>query len=170
MLSKLFMNTRIYSLLLAIVVISSCKKPDEFPDEPVITFKSIYTELNPQGYDSKLFVILNFTDGDGDIGYNQIGYNDVIFDDPSSPYYNNFQVKTFQLINGGFVEDTTNLSARMMYITPEVKNKSLKGEIQRELPVPPNVNDTFRFEIFIYDRALHASNVVVTPDIILHTQ
>jgi len=114
---------------------------------------------------------LNFTDGDGDIGYNDVGNNLPIFDDPNSPYYNNFQVKTFHYENGVLVQDTVDLSARMQNITPEVQNKNLKGDILRELPLPPGLNnDTFHFEIFIYDRALHASNIIVTPDIILKTQ
>jgi hypothetical protein len=58
----------------------------------------------------------------------------------------------------------------MENVTPEVKNKALKGEINRELPLPPNLaNDTFRFEIFIYDRSLNSSNTIVTPDVILKT-
>jgi hypothetical protein len=165
------MNNIISIIALAFVILSSCKKPDEFPDEPVITFKSLYTEVDAQGYDDKMYVVLNFTDGDGDIGYNDIGNNDPVFDDPASPYYNNFQVRTFRYKNGAFVEDTTDLSARMMYVTPEVNNKALKGEIQRELPLPVHlVNDTLRFEIFIYDRALHASNTITTSDIVLNTQ
>jgi hypothetical protein len=162
-------------LLLLVIAFGSCKKPETFPIEPVITFKSIYTTQNSLNYDATMFVLLDFTDGDGDIGYNDAGLNDAIFDDPNSIYYNNFKVKTYQWKNGtwfsGHPWDTIDLSARIPYITPLVSNKTLKGEIKRELPLPPHaVNDTFKFEIFIYDRGLHKSNVVTTDPIILNTQ
>jgi hypothetical protein len=157
-------------LLLLPVVFISCKKPAEYPNEPVIAFKNMYTERDAAGYDRKLYVTLDFTDGDGDIGYNEVGFNDAIFDDPHSKYYNNFQVRTFHYENGVLINDTVDLSARMLNVTPEVKNKALKGEILRELPLKPNMdNDTFHFEIFIYDRGLHASNIITTPDIVLKT-
>ncbi len=131
----------------------------------------MYTLQNAQGYDTKLYVTLNFTDGDGDVGYDDYGYNDPIFDDPNSPYYNNFKVKTFHYENGVLIQDTVDISARMENVTPETQNKTLKGEITRDLPLPPSLNnDTFHFEIFIYDRGLHASNTIVTPDIILKTR
>jgi hypothetical protein len=155
----------------ALAIFSSCKKPAEYPDTPVISFKEIYTERDANGYDSKLYVLLDFTDGDGDIGYNEVGLNDAIYDDPNSQYYNNFQVRTFHYANGVLVNDTVDLSARMLNVTPDVNNKALKGTILRELPLAPNLNnDTFHFEIFIYDRELHQSNTVTTPDIVLKTQ
>lgn len=158
-------------MAISIIVLSSCRKPEEYPDVPIISLKEIFTERNAQGYDTRLYVVLNFTDGDGDIGYNNVGYNDPIFDDPNSQYYNNFQVKTFKYVNGVLVNDTIDISARMEDITPDVSNKTLKGEILRILPLPPNLeNDTFHYEIYIYDRSLNASNIIVTPDIILRTQ
>jgi len=157
-------------ILLGGVVFSSCKKPTEYPDQPIISFKSLYTERDAAGLDTKMFVLLDFTDGDGDIGYNDVGLNDAIFDDPNSRYYNNFQVKTYHYDNGILINDTVDLSARMLNVTPDVKNKALKGTILRELPLPPGLaNDTFHFEIFIYDRALHMSNTITTPDIVLKT-
>ena len=166
---KTFCDVKV-QVLLAMIVITSCKKPEEYPIVPIISFKDMYTERNPQGLDDALYVTLNFTDGDGDIGYNDVGFNDPVYDDPNSQYYNNFQEKTFHYENGVVVQDTVDLSARMQNITPDVKNKTLQGDILRELPLPPNlVNDTFYFEIFIYDRALHASNTIITPGIILTT-
>jgi hypothetical protein len=159
-------------ILLTVLVFafSACKKPAEYPDTPVISFKSIYTQKDASGFDTQLNVVLDFTDGDGDVGYNDVGLNDGIFDDPNSQYYFNYQVKTYHYDNGVLINDTVDLSARMQNVTPDVQNKALKGEINRDLPLPPNMaNDTFHFEIFIYDRALHASNIVTTPDVILKT-
>ena len=175
MLSKLLMKRNCFFIVILVVfALTSCRKPEQFPIEPVITFKDMYTKLNSQGYDQNIEVVLNFTDGDGDIGYKESG-NGAIFDDPNSQYYENFVVKIYELKNGmwysGHPWDTIDIGARIPYITPVVSNKALEGEILRELPVPPHLtNDTFRFDIFIYDRGLHKSNIITTPAIILNTQ
>lgn len=151
----------------------SCEKPDEYPLVPAIEFVSMYTTKNAQGYDDKLFVTISFTDGDGDIGYHtrESGLNDPVFDDPASPYYNNFIVKTLILRNGIWNSIDTPVSARIPYLTPEGPNKALKGKIERELNVPlPLELDTLRYEIFIYDRSLNKSNTIITPEILLNTR
>ncbi len=151
----------------------ACRKPIEYPLIPSIEFKSLYSTKDIQGYDQNVYVTVSFTDGDGDIGYysRESGKNDPIFDDPSSPYYNNFIVKTLILQNGNWNSIDTPTSARVPYLTPEGANKALRGEILREFTVPvPLVQDTLRYEIFIYDRALHQSNTITTPAIILNTR
>ncbi|TAH44305.1 MAG: hypothetical protein EYC69_00445 [Bacteroidetes bacterium] len=152
---------------------NGCKKPDEFPLVPFIEFKSIYSEKDAQGFDQKVFVTVSFTDGDGDIGYHsrESGRNDAIFDDPSSPYFNNFIVKTFILKNGSWNSIDTPVSARIPYLTPEGPNKALRGEISREFALPVAlVQDTLRYDIFIYDRSLNQSNTITTSTIILNTR
>ncbi len=163
-------------ILISVFVFNSCKKPLEYPLVPIIDFKSIVGVKDANGYDQYLQVTIGFTDGDGDIGYYtpESGLNDPIFDIPAdntNPYYTNFKVKTYHLINNVWTVDTVDLSARIPYLTPEGSNKALKGEIQRELPLNVGlVNDTFYYEIFIYDRGLNASNVVKTSNIIVNTQ
>ena len=153
----------------------SCKKPDQFPDEPIISYKNMYTILNNNGYNEKVTIQINFTDGDGDVGYKAEGQNDSIFDSPLSPYYKNFNANLFRLINGNWVENIsiTRLGGRLPYLTPGGKNKSLKGEIAGDIYLPvfspsPAVKDTFRFDVYIYDRSFHKSNVISTPNIILN--
>ena len=151
---------------------NACKKPDEFPLVPAIEFKTIYTTRDAQGFDLNVHVTVSFTDGDGDIGYHsrESGLNDPIFDDPSSPYFNNFIVKTLILQNGIWNSIDTPVSARLPFLTPEGPNKGLRGEIDRELALPIGlVQDTLRYEIFIYDRSLNKSNTVNTSAIILST-
>ena len=160
-------------LLFLALSFNGCKKPDEFPLVPFIEFKSIYSEKDAQGYDQKVFVLVSFTDGDGDIGYHsrESGLNDAIFDDPASQYYNNFIVKTFILQNGIWNTIDTPVSARIPYLTPEGPNKALRGEISREFALPiALVQDTLRYDIFIYDRSLNQSNTITTSPIILNTR
>ena len=120
-----------------------------------------------------MFVLVSFTDGDGDIGYHsrESGLNDAIFDDPASQYYNNFIVKTFILQNGIWNSIDTPVSARIPFLTPEGPNKALRGEISREFALPiALVQDTLRYDIFIYDRSLNQSNTITTSPIILNTR
>lgn len=161
-----------FFLMTALLLSYACRKPEVYPDIPAIEFKSIYTVKDNQGYDQNVYVTINFTDGDGDIGYysKESGLNDPMFDDPTSPYYNNFIVKVFIKANGVWNTLDTPVSSRIPYLTPDGKNKALKGEIVREIPVPaPLVNDTLKYDIFIYDRALHQSNTITTSEIILNT-
>jgi hypothetical protein len=161
-------------IILFIVAISSCKKPDEYPVEPIITIKSFYSVKNAQGFDQQMTVILNFTDGDGDVGYKPQGQNDAIFDDSLSLYYRNYNASLSVFRNGAWKDTTTAkpLGGRIPYLTPEGKNKSLKGEIQCDFLLAGLIatQDTFRLKVFIYDRALHKSNVDTTLGLILNTQ
>jgi hypothetical protein len=161
------------SVALFLFLFSGCKDPVEYPLIPVIGFKSIAVTQDASGFDSKVLVTLTFTDGDGDIGYypRESGRNASVFDDPSSPYYNNYIVKTWIRRSGVWTEDTTNVSARLPYMTPEGANKALKGEILRELTLPPLLSaDTLKYDIFIWDRSFQQSNVVTTPEIVVSTR
>ena len=159
--------------LFALITMLSCKKPTEYPLEPILTFKSVYVKQDVPGIDSKVYVTISFTDGDGDIGYypRESGQNASVFDDPSSPYYNNFIVKTWIRRSGTWTEDTTNVSARLPYMTPQGVNKALKGDIQRELTLPPQLNsDTLKYDIYIWDRSFHKSNTVTTSPVVVTTR
>ena len=174
MLSNSRMKKRYFFLIFFITAaISSCRKPDEFPVDPVITYKSISSTRDAQGFDEKLTVLLDFTDGDGDVGYKStLGENGPPYDDPNSQYYNNYHAKLFQFKDTAWVEYPTvlPLGGRLPYLTPEGKIKTLKGEIACDFDVPPAAAmDTFRMEIFIYDRALHQSNTVTSSVFVLKT-
>ncbi|MFN8166903.1 MAG: hypothetical protein U0X76_12275 [Bacteroidia bacterium] len=163
----------IIAVLLTGLVISSCKKPDEYPVVPSIDYKSMIVLHDANGYDGSIDVTIGLTDGDGDIGYypRESGLNDPIFDDPSSEYYTNFKVETYHKIMGVWTLDTVDISARIPYLTPEGSNKALKCEVRRNLPIRPSLNlDTFYYKIFIYDRGLHQSNTITTPEVVLTSQ
>ncbi|MEO0311004.1 MAG: hypothetical protein RIQ89_661 [Bacteroidota bacterium] len=153
------------------LLFTGCKKPEEYPIIPEISFKNISVQLQSNGKISLAAITISFTDGDGDLGYKQAGLNDPIFDDTASTYYYNFIIRMEELINGVWVNNNANLSGRMPYLTPEGKNKNLKGDITMNvISFPPSVvNKTIRYRIFIYDRALHQSNTVYTDAIIINT-
>jgi len=71
---------------------------------------------------------------------------------------------TFNVSENKF--DTTELHLRIPFIENEAK-KPLEGETEVKLLFDFNA-DTFRYELFIVDRALHKSNTIVTSDFIVN--
>jgi hypothetical protein len=158
-----------YLFFALVLMLAACKKPDEYPIIPAINFNSMFKTDNGQGIDQQLSVVLDFTDGDGDIGYRSSDYTD-----PTSEYYNNYKASFYKFSSGSWtlVPTGTLMQGRIPYLTPDGKNKTLKGQIQCDFLLAglTATNDTFRLEVFIYDRALHKSNSITTPAITLKTQ
>jgi hypothetical protein len=146
----------------------SCLKPKEYPIEPIIEF----SKLQKSG--DALYIYINFTDGDGDIGLdeneNQPPYN------PEGDFYYNYFAEYYEKVNGNWVRgtdvngDPVSFNYRISKLTPQGNNKALRGEIRVYLnptyynPFSPD-SDTVMFKIKIADRALHLSNQIETPEI-----
>ncbi len=103
-------------------------------------------------------------DGDGDIGLKQGDTADPYVD----KYYYNFYFYLLEKNDTGYaeVEFAEPLHSRINYIEQKQgQNKTLKADIEvhvREYGIT-ELPDTFKFEFYIIDRALHESNVVRTP-------
>jgi hypothetical protein len=153
-------------------MMSSCRKANDFSDIPVISLKSLFLQKYTSGQDS-IFLIIAFEDGDGDIGLNAedtLGKFKL-----GEPAYFNLVITYFEKVNGQYIETKPSgetFSLRTPYLAPAGHNKALKGEISYRLPINTSAkpNDTTRYEVFLYDRALHKSNVITTNDIILNQQ
>jgi len=171
------------SLILSVLVILaviSCKRIDEYPPEPAITyldFEKIFNETDSI-YDRGILKF-EFTDGDGDLG---LAKSDTFFPfNPGSKYYYNLIIDYFEVRNG--VEtpvwltffnsetqefDTIYLSARIPLLTPKGSNKALSGEINDTIFIYNYYSDfdTLFLKFRIVDRALHESNIETTPYIV----
>lgn len=150
--------------LLATFMLAGCLKTEEFPVEPRIIYKSY------QAHPDSSSLTISFTDGDGDIGLDQ-GDTLAPFN-PGSPWYNNFFVDYYRLVDGEWtlVEFPLPLYYRVPRITPSGQNKALEGDIAVRLysaVVPQLPGDTIRFGIRLADRAQHMSNTVYSADIIV---
>jgi hypothetical protein len=146
----------------------SCMKEEKFSDIPQIAFENFTLEFDTGIYASRGYLTVSFKDGDGDIGLRtdqkEPPYN------PGSPYYYNYIIDYYERQNGVFikVELDPSFNARIPYLTPADLNKAIKGFIVDTLVLDPApAHDTVKFKFFIYDRALHKSNVDSTPPIIL---
>jgi hypothetical protein len=156
-----------------LLVFSQCKKAEEYPIEPVITFKSLTTIKDANGYDTQGILEFEFTDGDGDIGLNA--------SDTLAPYigeYSKVVHAVFYYFSNGSWLYTPHLSpngdddrSTIPVITPEGNQKAIRGIIRKDhIGFPINVtNLRVRFEVYIYDRALHKSNVITTSEIVINT-
>ncbi|MFZ4414636.1 MAG: hypothetical protein ACOYOV_16250 [Bacteroidales bacterium] len=164
----------ILTLLMFILFLFSCKKEKVYPVIPVIEYKEFL--YNP-GLQEGSFVF-KFTDGDGDIGLRQSDTYPPF--DTNSIYYNNFYIHIYEKVNDTFQpltifnlatqkNDTFVFKYRIPYIDPVSANGSLKGELETRLNIglmlPFLHSDTLQFEAYLFDRQLHKSNVIRTPDI-----
>jgi hypothetical protein len=143
---------------------AGCIKKDKFSDVPEIEFKEfiLYQDLTGE-------LIFNFTDGDGDVGFNQ--------EDTLPPYhrdgdhYYNFFMEYHVKIGNEFVklDPPVPYNYRLPYLKPEGKNKSLEGSIAvRDItPFPITLSyDTVKFVFYMEDRAFNRSNIARTGEII----
>jgi hypothetical protein len=164
-------------IMLAII---SCKRMEEYPIEPVISFldfEKLYNETDSV-YDRGILKF-EFTDGDGDLGLADIDTFPPF--NPGSKYYYNLIIDYFEVRNG--VEtpvsltfynseteefDTVYLSARFPLLTPKGTNKAISGDIYDTLFIYNYYSDfdTLFLKFRIVDRALHESNVETTPYIV----
>ncbi len=147
----------------------SCSKDPVYPVEPSIAFTSFTKIQNNTGKDQKGILKISFTDGDGDIGLNQDDTQPPY--DTASVYFYNMFITYYEKQHGIYVPVTLPISnnARVPQVPPATKGLPLQGDIEIELYInnPATTFDTIKYDAYIVDRALHVSNVISTPDIII---
>jgi len=167
---KAFIKKRFWFVLLLLVVFYACVKKGYVSPIPVIAYENFIT----YGKDSALFSF-TFKDGDGDIGLSQ-GDTLPPFNSTGAYYYDLIMTYYFQETDGSFhtyfnplptVNDTQTFKYRIPNITPQGQDKVLQGEIKVTMYSPYFItgHTVVKYNAFIYDRALHKSNVILTPPI-----
>ena len=153
------------SLFAAVAVfIFGCGKEEKYPIEPVITFKTISV------FDNNNFTLtLGFTDGDGNIGLEK-GDTSGVFSPDSVFYYNCFI--SFYRKNGEQYEPlnfTPPYYYRIPLLTPDERNKNIKGDIQVNVQglTVDGTEDTLLIDVYIADRSLNVSNKVSSTPFVL---
>lgn len=159
------------------VLFQSCLRRDEFSDIPSISYTEMYKLEN------SLVIKFSFTDGNGDIGLKDS--EDYYPFGPCDPHYKNLIVDPYRKVDGQFILarkvvpgecgpdtiatfDTVGYDQRIKYIVPESKDKTLEGDIEvilnevlEEFP-----NDTIKFKLRLFDRALNPSNEIESDVVI----
>ena len=118
--------------------------------------------------DSVRFV-LNYKDGDGDIGLAQ---SDTFAPFNSKSYfYSNLYIEYLELQHGQFVPvyntflniDTIKFSYRIPVLNDSKRAQPIQGDITVGLRLDyPTIYKTIKFRIYLFDRALHESNILET--------
>ena len=174
------MNTKqLIGLLLLALAIGSCQKPVEYPIEPKIAYEGFTYLMNADStFSGEGIISFSYTDGDGDLGLDDadtlppFGFHDA--------HYYNMMVDYLKCVNGEFVKtpllswnaqtqsyDTVSFNARFKRLRDSEEPKAISGTMEYKLTVqnPFSPDDTVKFEIRIFDRALHESNVIQTDPI-----
>ena len=151
-------------------LVVSCVKPKTFPIEPYLEFRqNIHTYTPPVAGDSipSLDVEFYFQDGDGDIGGGDSLYN---------LHFQLYKVLSDSLLESVYLPDTTGewhpiaYHYHLHYMEPVNANHSLSGLIRwkvDDFAITASMleNNTICYGIYLYDRALHRSNVIYTDPI-----
>lgn len=173
----MLLKTKIQLLLLAFIALAvyGCIKSTPASPIPSIAFKS----FDKIGKDSAALTI-TFKDGDWDIC--RLNLNDTAPPftanggysyDMIMLYYYKGADGTFHRFFSSAQNDSLKQKFHLPFITPNGQNKALEGEIRIGLLAPYYVVDPLvvpahkiiRYNIYIYDRALNKSNVIMTPEI-----
>lgn len=148
-------------------VYTACEAPKVFPDTPEVSFKSVSLENavdSLQNQVKRVKLTIHVADGDGDIGiiddYGNI-YPTFINMDSVDLY-----IDLLQKVDGVF--EKVNLffpyNYATPYLEPQGQNKTLIVDLEVSFDITEQY-DTIKYSFYIYDRALHKSNVAESPEI-----
>lgn len=167
--SKIGFIIALFIVVVTTLIFSSCDPGRQYPDEPKIEFEDYFIKDTINGFEDTVQILIlrfSFTDGDGDIGLDDLDTIPPKVNCKDSTC-NNLYINRIGIKNG--VSHELPINYRIPVITPTGQNKTLKGEIDvrlEEFLLSPY--DTVICEIYIFDRELHQSNVIKTPQIILN--
>ncbi|MEZ5173815.1 MAG: hypothetical protein R2850_10005 [Bacteroidia bacterium] len=166
-----------FLICVTLIYLSACKKTEPGDPKPYIEYRGFEQIKNSGGVDSAGVLHFYFLDGDGDLG---LGPMDTFPPfNPGGAHYYNFIISMYEKQLGSWVKvvpqppfpggDTVGNSSRIPYLTPDGQIKTLEGDLFMDLFTnnPFSEWDTIKYECTIEDRALHRSNQISTPEIIL---
>ena len=156
-------------VIIGIGLLFGCRHEQKYPVTPHIEFVSLEKIDDGTGHDNQAELTIYFQDGDGDIGLDETDKKPIFSVD--SPYYYNFFINLYEKQGGEWVmmELPMPLHARIPHLSDDVP-ESIEGTlaITTYINNPYSPYDTVRLSCWIVDRALHHSDTLFTPEIILN--
>ncbi|MEM6264168.1 MAG: hypothetical protein AAGI38_16755 [Bacteroidota bacterium] len=154
---------RVQFFLLAtlILALASCNNDPVFPLEPEIQ----YLDIQPREVrhlQDPFTISISFTDGDGDIGGDNVDGSPLIIRDDRvlDPAYAHLPDSLFFYDNYSFDD-----------LSSDAQNPSIKGNIFVEIPQAVNVEgrrrEEFTFSVILVDRAGNKSNEITTDPLVV---
>jgi hypothetical protein len=169
------MNERliIIASLTISVLIGSCVKPPNYPDQPVIEYiglnKSTIAQGNQNSFPDTLQVIFSFTDGDGDIGFPDDSLNvfDAFLIDSRDGFKHLFRLPVLpeQGVGNGVSGEITLRIPNRLPICCTFPDGSTACQPNSRFPT-----DTMSFAIQIMDRSRNMSNFIQSETITILCQ
>lgn len=168
----------VFLLIGVLLTVSACINEPDYSNTPAITFASIVTYPREagsgvgQGRRDSVVTTIRFQDGDGDMGEDTGDTNRIrqIFQEAS---WGNYEVRTFQLVDGKFEELRLGVNDKLYF--PRLTREGQKGAIEGTLDFSQKFfyqtgQAGFRivpikFQIRVRDRAFNVSNVIETDTV-----
>lgn len=152
-----------------VLLFFGCHRTEPFSEVPYIEFVRLEKVDEGTGVDNQANLVVHFQDGDGDIGLNDADTTGLFSKD--SIYYYNFFIDYYEKQKGEWVlvELPTPLHARIPRLSDDVP-ESIEGEITILTFINNYFSpyDTIKLSCRLFDRALHQSNTIETPEIIVN--
>ena len=157
--------------------LTSCLNAPNYPVEPKIDVNAVtvFRRDGSLGLRDSVEIALNFQDGDGDLGLDETDKTGP-FGDKNNRFYNNYFIQpSYKNAARVFVPLVQAFSYNGRFIrlnAATAKDGPIKGELRYAIVFslidPATKPGTeIRFQVSIADRALHESNVVITPSVVL---
>lgn len=152
-----------------VLLFFGCHRTESISEVPYIEFVRLDKVDEGTGVDNQANLVVHFQDGDGDIGLNDADTTGLFSKD--SIYYYNFFIDYYEKQKGEWVlvELPTPLHARIPRLSDDVP-ESIEGEITILTFINNYFSpyDTIKLSCRLLDRALHQSNTIETPEIIVN--
>lgn len=153
--------------LVFLLLLVSCRKIVDYPDEPAISFTSVISKDSSDVLDNpvkRVTLTFHLTDGNGDIGLSPADTTGPFHKD--SVFYYNLFLQEYKKENGNFTEVPAPAGLRRYRIpdlTPTGQNKTLIADISVTIEYPHSISSPlpyseFRYEFYVTDRSLNISN------------
>lgn len=176
---------KLFFILSGLSLLTACIAEPDYPDAPTISFEEI--RVTPGGIDNldSVTVVINFQDGNGDLGLSPSNPEDTLPpyqslnpDGTLNKFRNNIFV-TIELTENGTFEpielpDGQGFDGRFPLLNTLDRPTTLEGTISYTIGVfygifgsPLDAGDEIRMRVQIADRALNESNIIETPTVIL---
>jgi hypothetical protein len=158
----------LFIIFISILVLDSCKKIEQLSPIPQIEFTSftIFDTTDILGNQSKGGRLkFKFQDGDGDLGLDAPTQGQV---DSTNLFFTLFRKVDGVMVPAAANDPLTPSAYRIPYMERLGQNKILKGSISVIfMYLFYSTSDTISYDFYIKDRALNASNVASTSEIVV---
>ncbi|MDW7691118.1 hypothetical protein R9C00_19800 [Flammeovirgaceae bacterium SG7u.111] len=186
---------KIFFFLIGALLVYSCIKEPDYPNEPVIEFSKIIQTNTPSV--DEVIVEVTFQDGDGDLGlaanevdsYPDYGeylvdeFGNILIDEATgdsipNPFFFNYFIDIWKMgADGQYalvnLPDGVSFNGRYPILNELMNETALEGELRYQIDIlygggsPISRGDVIKFKVQIADRAKQLSNEVWTDSVIV---